>query len=211
MNTKVKLSKRTVVLMLRKATVLQIIANARHYVQSMTGNPHFPNPNPSLADVSADATALENAYALTLTRVKGSVAQRNEASVALHSKLKVLAFYVQTIANADPEHAESIIGSAGMMEKKSAVVTPHVFSVKLTNKPGEALLTTKGVKRGCYIYEMSTDPNLAPASWSLIYQGVTMKFLKTGLPSSVKHFFRCSTIDKNGQSAWSTVLSITTQ
>jgi hypothetical protein len=139
------------------------------------------------------------------------VAQKNEAKAALHLKLKALAAYVESIANADPEHAESIIASAGMPEKKLRTAVSHAFDVKLTNKPGEAMLTTKGVKRGAYIYEMSSDPSLAPASWSVIYQGVTMKFLKTGLVSGTRYFFRCSTIDKNGQSAWSSVLSVVIQ
>jgi hypothetical protein len=211
MNTKTKVIKRQIALNSSRITVLQLIANARHYVQSMTGNPHFSAPVIPLPDVSAAASTLESTYALTLTRVKGAVAQKNEAKSALHLKLKALAAYVESIANADPEHAESILTSSGMQEKKIRSSVPHVFDVKLTQKPGEAMLSTKGVKHGCYIYEMTTDPNLAAASWTVIYQGVTMKFLKTGLPSSVKHFFRCSTIDKNGHSAWSSVLSVVIQ
>jgi hypothetical protein len=211
MSTKVKVKKKVVALMLSKVSVPQLVADARHYVQSMTGNANFPNPSPTLTDVSANATALEAAYAVAQTKVKGSAEQRDVQVRALHLKLKAMATYVEAVANTNPDLADSVIASAGMQEKKPTTKVPHGFSVKLTTKPGEALLTTKGVKRGAYIYEMSTDPTFAPANWVMIYQGITMKFLKTGLVSGTRYFFRYSTIDKTGQSAWSPVLSVVIQ
>jgi hypothetical protein len=211
MSTKTKVKKKMVALMLAKVSVPQLVADARHYVQSMTGNAHFPNPSPALTDVSTNATALEAAYAVAQTKVKGAAERRDVEVRALHLKLKGLAVYVEGIANTNPDLADTIIASAGMQEKKAAKVTQHVFSVKLGAKPGEVLLSTKGVKRGVYIYEMSADPNLAPANWTMIYQGITRKFLKTGLVSGTRYFFRYSTIDKTGQSAWSPMLSVVVQ
>jgi hypothetical protein len=211
MNAKVKVKKAQVALMLSKVSVPQFIAEARHFVQSMSGNVFFPNPNPVLTDISANATALEAAYAVSQTRVKGSAEKRDVEVRALHLKLKSLAIYVEGIANTNPDLADAVIASAGMQEKRPNSKGAHVFSVKLGAKPGEVLLRTKGLKRGSYIYEMSTDPNLAPANWIVIYQGLTMKFLKTGLTSGTRYFFRYSTIDKNGQSAWSSALSVVIQ
>jgi hypothetical protein len=203
MSTKPKIIKRIIALLLSKISIVQLISNARHYVTSMTGNAHFPTPNPDLASITTQVNLLETDYNVSLTRVKGSVAKMRAEQKKLIILLKGLAAYVETIANADPDHALDIIAGAGMVVRKTSVRKPHVFSVSNGKLKGTAVLTTKAVSRGTYLYQMTTDPN-TPASWVQIYAGSNVKFTKTGLTSGTRYYFRGAVSSKGVLGDWTT-------
>ena len=206
-----KVKKSMVALILARKPVPQLITDTKHYLASMTGNTLFPNPTPALASISAALSLVEASYALAQTRVKGSALKLHTDVKALSIELRALAVYVETIANKDPDHAEEIIVNAGMVVKKPSVMQPKTFSLKLGKHKGEVLLDNKASLRGVYIYDMSTDPNLAEASWMRIYIGTKVKFTKSALTSGTKCFFRAASIVKNVQSNYSPVLSVIVQ
>jgi hypothetical protein len=173
----------------------------------MTGNAHFPNPNPALSAVSAQANVLQAAYDLSQTRAKGSVGKMHLEVKKLDILLKVLAAYVESVANADPDNASIIINAAGMTEKKPTQHPPKVFSAKAGKAVGTALLNCKAQSRAVYVYQETTDPATA-ASWTTVYTGITAKFLKTGLISGTRYYFRYAVIIKGLQSDWSPVVNL---
>jgi hypothetical protein len=211
MSTKPKVMKKTVALRLNKKPVPQLITDTKHYLASMTGNTFFPSPIPALSVISADLNLVESSYALSLTRVKGSASKLHTDVKALSINLRALAVYVETLANKDPDHADEIITSAGMTVKKPAATQPKIFSVKLGKLKGEVVLDNKASLRGVYIYDLSTDPNLAEGSWMRIYIGSKVKFSKDGLSSGTRYFFRTASIVKNIQGNYSPVLSVVVQ
>ena len=71
---------------------------------------------------------------------------------------------------------------------------------------GDVILNSKAVKRGAYIYQMTTDP-LKTNSWTDVYQGLHVKCMIPGLTIGTTYYFRVAVIDKNGKGAWSHVLS----
>jgi hypothetical protein len=205
MSTKQK--KQIVALGISKLPVPQLIANTRHYVTEMTGNSNFPNPNPTLASVTAQVNLVETDYDISLTRVKGSVSKMKAEVRSLMILLKALAAYVEGIANANSDHAADIIASAGMPLKKPAVHPPKTFSVKQGTLSGTVVLNTKGVRSSAYIYQMTTDPTNA-ASWATIYIGTRVKFIKDGLTHATHYSFRVAVSTKGVQGDWSNVLTL---
>ncbi len=207
MTTVKKNRKFVAVLGLGKLTTVQISAKAKLIVSKMTGNVHFPTPTPTLTAVTAQIAVLDADITTALTKAKGTASPMHVATQALESQLRMLAGYVQNIANADQENGVSIIQSAGMDVRKPAARTPKTFSAKVEKVPGEVLLNTKAVPRSSYIYQMTTDPTLV-SGWSTMAISNTAKYLKTGLTSGTKYFFRVAIITKSLQGDWSPVISV---
>ncbi|MFI5151648.1 MAG: hypothetical protein ACHQRM_18125 [Bacteroidia bacterium] len=206
--SKKKVPKKEAALKLGRLPVAQVISNAKHYVQSMTGNAYFPSPTPPLSAVSTQISKLESAVAVAQTRVRGSVGAMNVERKALTIQLLNLASYVQTIANADPDNSEIIITSAGMDVKKASVKPPKIFSVTLSKTiPNAVVLNTKAVKASSYIYEMTTDTT-NPNGWTVAIISNTVKYTKTGFASGTRYYFRVAVITKNIQGPWSPVLNV---
>ena len=189
-----------------KLTPTQLVALSTHIVESMTTNAHFPNPQPVLANITTQAQALDAAYLASLTHLKGTSDKTSVARKVLALSLKTLSGYVEGIANLDPDNAENIIISAGMPVKRPSVHGPKIFTVKPGKASGSVNLDSKAGKGAVYVYEMTTDPN-TPASWTNIYIGKTTRFLKTGLSSGQRYYFRVAVIIKGIQQPWSPVVN----
>jgi len=194
--------KKTVALLLSKKSVPVILTEAKHYVSCMTGNINFPNPTPSLAVVSVNIASVEAAYQTSLTKTRGTKGLMYMELNTLELSLKLLAAYVEANANVDIVNAENIILSAGMRVKKPSVRKPKIFSAKAGNIEGDVVLNSKAVKRGAYIYQMTTDPG-ATTGWADVYKGIHVRALVEGLTLGKLYFFRMAVIDKNGVGAWS--------
>jgi hypothetical protein len=130
MNPKTHFRRLNIALLLSDKPVPQIIAEAEHYVLMIQGNSYFPKPSPDLPAISAQIALLDQAYHLSLTRVRGSVSAMHTELQKLCVMVSGLAGYVQTIANQDPEHAALIINSTGMQIKKAAPSPLRVFRVR---------------------------------------------------------------------------------
>jgi hypothetical protein len=207
MSTKLKVRRKTVALNLHKQTPTQIVAQSNHFVTSMTGKAHFPNPNPALATISAQALALDAAFANSLSRTKGTVGKMHLALKTLSISLKGLAAYVETIANADPDNASIIITEAGMTEKKPIIHQAKTFSVVPGKVQGTAIINIKAVPASSYSYQMTIDPNLS-TSWVTIYAATRVKYVKEGLTSGTRYYFRAAVSTKGKQGNWGNVLNI---
>jgi hypothetical protein len=194
------------ILGLPKNHVPDFIAHARHIVQAMTGNPSFPSPVPPLARVEQAIDALAEAEAETLTRAAWTVSEREQKRWALKSLLEQLCGYVQTVADADREHAGSIIEGAGMSVKKKGGPPPRHFQAKPGDNSGEVILITrKAGNRAAYEWQQSTDGGETWVSLPVTVQATTSVAGLT--PASIAHF-RYRTMTKDGTSDWSEPVSI---
>jgi hypothetical protein len=207
MSSKPKVKKVQSALGLAHLSVPQMLANAQHYVQQMTGNANFPSPTPTLASITTQIGVLTNAYNLSLTRVKGSVETMHLEEKILHSMLTPLAAYVEGIANADPVNAVKIFLSSGMPQKRTAVHNPKTFTVVNGKLKGSVVINSKATRGATYIYQMTTDQTNA-GSWVTIYSAGKVKFTKLGLTSGTKYYFRMAQAIKGVQGNFGDVLEL---
>jgi hypothetical protein len=210
MSTKPKVIKYKVALYLNKQTPTQVIATARHIVGMMNGNSYFPTPTPALSDVTKQALALEQAYNIAITHVKGS---RTNMLIELKKTavlLRALANYVQYVADAHQVDGTQIISSSGMTEHKTKTNPVKSFMVSPGKQVGSVLMQQPSVPHAIYMYEMTTDPK-NPASWAQVYIGHHAKFTILGLTSSTRYYLRAAVIVKEVKSAYSPVRDLIVQ
>lgn len=182
-----------------------LIMYVQGILKALTGNPTFPTPNPPLTAIGQALGDLQVAETAAQTRARGTIAVRNEKRAALVALLELLRAYLQSIADATPESAPSIIESAGLAIKKTPVHAPRVFSAKPGPVSGAVKLTapTAG-PRAAYLWQYSTD---AGKSWVDAASTLQAKATVTGLPSATTVQFRYRSVIKGGASDWSAPLS----
>ncbi|MBI4945408.1 MAG: hypothetical protein HY840_03295 [Bacteroidetes bacterium] len=200
------MKKTVVVLKLSRLSISEKIAKGRFIVTSMTGNVNFTTPSPAMPVITTNVNTLEAASIISEGGGTDDTAAMHARELTLDLSLKSLAAYVEGIANANPLNAEAIILSAGMDVKTPAVHTAREFNVSATNNPGEIKMSTKHVLRSTCIFQMCTDTS-NESNWQTIAQSTRAKFVKSGLISGTRYFFRAGIIDKNGMSPWSNVLN----
>jgi len=194
-----------VVLNIGRLTVHDLIGKTNAVLTAMTGNKTFPSPTPTLATLSADNDALASAQAVALTRAKGAAAERNVKRAIVVEDLKLLAAYVQSVANADPPNAISIIESAGMSVQKPKMTTPKQ---DLALKPGKVSGTVDVFAkahgpRTAYEWQWSADGK----TWTSLSTTVRANTSITGLVPGTTIFVRHAVITSAGVGDFGQVVS----
>ncbi len=183
-----------------------LITYVQKILKAMTGNPTFPTPNPPLTAVSGAVNALQAAEIAVLTRATGTVATRNEKRATLVTLLELLRGYVQSVADATPENAISIIESSGFALRKTTVRAPRVFAAKATTLSGTVKLTAPlAGRRAAYRWQYSTDGG---KTWVDASETLQARTTVTGLPVGTTVQFRYRSVIKGGASDWSAPLSM---
>jgi hypothetical protein len=190
-------------------TVPALITYAKSIVVSMTGNPSFPTPIPTLAAVTAAIDQLQVAETAALARTKGAVTVRNEKRTALVALLKQLLAYVQAAADANVENGVSIIESAGVAVKKTPAHRPRVFDARPGAVSGSVKLLAKSVaRRASYDWEYSIDGG---KTWVTLPSTLQTKTSVTGLASGSTVQFRYRALTKTGEGDWSQPVALLIQ
>jgi len=184
------------------------IVRARNFVERMTGNPWFPEPVPSLAEVQVAINELFEAQVAAVTRAMGTAATRNAKRLVLHGLLQRLAVYVQEIANANPEQAVAIIESAGMDVKNSRGPAPRTFHLEPTGRQGEArVVVPKAGDNASYEYQYSLDGGVTWLPFPQLTTNYTTAPLGGLKPGSMVHVRYRFTL-KGVTSDWSGSMAI---
>ena len=188
------------------APISLLIVYVQGILKAMTNNPTFPTPNPPLTAVSGAVNALQAAETAALTRATGTVATRNEKRATLVALLELLRGYVQSVADASPENAISIIESSGLALRKTTVRAPRVFAAKATTLSGTVkLIAPLAGRRAAYRWQYSTDGG---KTWVDASETLQAKTTVTGLPVGTTVQFRYRSVIKGGASDWSAPLSM---
>jgi hypothetical protein len=187
--------------------VLALINLAQAIGKALTNNPHIPNPVPTPSALATAVAALVAAENNALTRVKGAVVQRNAAKKGLVQQLQLLKANVQSIADADPDNALTIIESAGITVRKPAVRKPRVFAVTSGATSGTAkLVAASAGPRTSYEWEYSADGG---KTWLAASPSIQAKTTVPGLPSGTMVQFRYRAVTpKAGAADWSAPVSL---
>ena len=194
---------------LRSLSPTEKTAKARQIISSLTGNPDFTTPHPPLAQVTAAADALDDAFADVQTAkqtvlTKSSILR--ERGDVLDGQLRQLASYIESISGDD----ESKILSAGVNVKSvasSSIATPFTAPTGLSAAEGDHdgeidLNWDKARNAKSYVVERSVDP---PTATSWTYETVSSKSSTTviGLTSGTRYWFRVAAVVAGGQTGWS--------
>jgi hypothetical protein len=189
-------------------TVSGVIYFARSVATGMSDNPAFPDPFPSIPTFSADITALEAAEADVLSRLRGTAEIRDEKWATVCLDLGHLKAYVQWVADADPSQAEALIANAGMSAKKIGSRAKGELEVTQGIVSGLAHLVAKAAaRRAAYEWQYGTDRK----TWISAPPTLGAQTDIGGLTPGVLYFFRFRSLTKEGESAWSQVVTLLVQ
>jgi hypothetical protein len=168
--------------------------------KAMAGNRWFASPVPSLAKVSTATKKLEKSQAASLDRTRGIAEARDADLSALRGLLKLLGAYVQGVADDNPEHAASIIESAGL----SVALRGSQVKVVLAVSPGRvsemARLVAKAVaKEASYEWAMSKN---AGKTWLSLPKTLQAHTTVSGLVPGKTYWFRMRAATRRGVGDW---------
>jgi hypothetical protein len=186
--------------------VAVLIKFAQALIAAVTGNAHFPNPNPAIADLAKAVDALDAAETATKTRAKGTVAARNAARANLVSMLHAAKAYVQQVADANPDNAQAIITSASFNVRKAPARSKAPFAATQGTTSGVVRLTAKAAAaRASYEWEWSADGG---KTWTQLPSTLQSKTTVSGLTPATTYQFRYRATTKAGEGDWTQVTSL---
>jgi hypothetical protein len=191
---------------IRGLSIPERIARGREIVKAMDKNPAFPNPQPTLAEVTADIDALDAAYAHSQAVKQEAIASTtatHDKDAAYEITMRKLGAHVESVAT-----DEKTVQSAGMsVGSTRGPLVPATVPTGLTASEGDHDGTldlnhdrVKGAKS--YVYEMSLDPPTA-TSWKHAAVSAKSSVTISGLASGTRYWFRVAAITSTGQSGWS--------
>jgi hypothetical protein len=160
---------------------------ASHIVASMTDNPHFPSPTPALTSVAKDIKALQAAETATQTHTKGAADARDLPLQQLVTDMHQLAAYVQTVADANPTEAASIIASAGFGTHPHGIHATPDLAAHMAPGGLVALRAHAVGKRAAYEWQMSLDGG---KTWTSLPSTTTASTSVPGLAVGTSYMFR---------------------
>ena len=164
---------------------------ANHVVSQMTNNPHFPQPNPPLADISAANTNYLAALDKVENGTKEDTVVKNNLRKVLELVLKSETDYVQQVSLGD----EAIILSSGFdVNKKPTVVgpldKPTNFNITVGVNKGSVVASCDVVTHASfYEFELTEMPVTSNSVW-LKKTSTKHKLLIDGLTSGKQYMFR---------------------
>jgi hypothetical protein len=181
------------------------IAYAKSVAAAVAGNPWFPEPTVPLAVFEAHLADVTAADAAALTRTMGLAPTRDAKLAIVLADLRALRAYVQTVADANPASARSIIESAGMSVKRARGRGKNYVNASQGPVAGSAILTAERAgDRAAYEWQWSPDR----MTWNSLGQVLQSKRRVRGLPERQRLFFRVRVVTKNGRGPWSDVVSL---
>jgi hypothetical protein len=187
-----------------RLTDAALIGLATHIVTEMTGNLYFKTPTPALATVSADNAAYAKAQTAALMKTKSTIADRNAKKAVVVTDLRMLKAYVQSIANADPTNATTIIQSAGMNLRKPSSYVKQDLAAKPGTVSGAVTLMAKSAGRASYDWQSSTDGK----TWTSLPSTLQAKTSIQNLTPGTTIYVRNRSVTKTGVGDWGQTISV---
>lgn len=185
-----------------------LLAKAGKIVGEMDGNALFPNPTPSMADLTAEVDALREWINKAAFGDRRAIEQRKVHVEALIRMLRQLALYVGMVANGDP----NIILAAGFevrrrIEGAAPMGIPINLRAMRSDYAGKVLVQWGAVSRArSYLVEMcSTDPSQAGASWTIVGSTTRSRSEVSNLQAGQYYWFRVRAIGASAESPYSDV------
>lgn len=181
------------------------VAKALLVETSLTGNPNFLTPIPTLVQLGAGRTALETAITEAASGDHNKVVARQVAEDALDTLIVRMALYVSNTAQGD----EVVILSSGFEPRKQPEAigplgAPKDLEARMGTLPGSIDLRW-APEYGAYIYQVyvnSKDP-ASEADWTLLTETTMASHKATSLVPAKHYWFRVLAVGAAGASAFS--------
>jgi hypothetical protein len=187
-------------------SVPALISAARAIAHSMTDNPSFPDPAPTLQTVLAAIDDLADAEATTRSRLRGTVEMRDEKRRTLVMLLQYLRAYIQKVADADTDQAASIIESAGIHIHKPTTHGKAVFHVSPGAVSGVLKLTAETPSElAFYEWQYSTDGG---NTWDDVDSTLQAHTTVSGFTPGQRVSFRFRPVTRAGKKNWSQQVAV---
>jgi hypothetical protein len=195
----------TVVVLSVPRSVAAVLVLSKAVLQAVTANKTtFPSPTPTVAQFGSDISALDTAETAVKTKTVGTVPVRNEKLAMVVADLRQLRAYVQLIANATPEQAESIAASAGMTVRKPVVRNKSDLAAKTTVSGSVKLVAKATAGSHAHEWQYSLDGK----TWVNAPSSLQAKTTISNLQTNVLTYFRHCAVSKAGPGNWSQPISL---
>lgn len=176
-------------------------------INSLTGNVDFPNPVPSLAEVTASRNAYVAALTANETGGKQETLRKNLARKDLEKLLGLLGLYVQ----ANCKDSELIALSSGFEIQKSRApigILAKPSNFKIENGPLAGSLQAsvdkvEGAKS--YLFEITKTPVTDESIWKT-ESSTTKTFLFEDLTAGTQYAIRVTGVGANPKKVYSDIL-----
>ena len=187
-------------------TVPTKIQYLRRLATALTGNANFPNPVPSIADLTAQADTLEADYneaqAARLAS-KTKTALQDEQTAVVDLAIAQLASYVDSASGGDAAK----IASAGFEVRATPtpvgeLPAPTDLRVLPSEHAGSADISWKSTY-GARAFTVERAPDAPSLNWGVIGNSTKKQASFNSMVSGTKYWFRVAAIGAAGQSAWS--------
>lgn len=196
----------------KKIRDIDILLEAHTVLRSMTGNDHFPNPEPSLDMLSEKTSEYSIRFAeSSKTRSVIDVALKKESKEELGFILKRLGQYVNSIARGEL----TLLYSSGFeisQPSKSYFIPEKVIGLKIVDAilKGQVKLTFQNQTRVLF-YEYShaseKDTNGEPIWGDIHFTTTSMRNIITDVVPYTYNYFRVRAANKKGKGDWSDAAS----
>jgi hypothetical protein len=197
-----------------RTNIPALLALAQAVYNAMQANAKlFAQPNPALAVLAQQIQDLETTHQATLTRTKGTVAVRNAKRDVLITSLESERMYVQSLCDANPEQAETLIAAAAMVAAKSPLHAKPVLAAHQGPVPGSAKLVANATllvgrnarKRVTYNWQLSADGG---KTWTLLPSTPLASTIAEGLTPLTTYSFRVSATVSKTPGEWSQAVTL---
>lgn len=174
---------------------------------AMNGNPNFPEPIPSLADLNNGIKLFSDGLALAKTRDKVKVAVKNQLRDNLEILLSNLANYCSFIARAD----RAILASAGFNLNSEnnlpkMLGTPENFTVQPGYNAGEAFIYINTLRNAnAYLFLYGPSP-ISNNAW-LHATSTQPWYTITGLVHGTTYSFKIGATGTKGQVVYTDIIT----
>lgn len=201
---------------LRGMNATDVHVRAKGILEAMKGNPHFPNPIPTMAEFEAACDALLESN--TETELGGNryvYAVKQQRFDTVRSMIKSLAAYVGTVAKGDSQ----IILSAAFEQRRPALSITSMDAPQKVRARTGILPHTIDLRwqpvHGAKVYRIyiNTGSLLDESAWRVLTVTSNSRYTATGLESLTYNAFRIEAIGASVTSPMSqaaTALSIGT-
>ena len=185
-----------------------LIEFVRHVVISLTGNPKFTTPIPSLANVTTSVDALEAANEAAMDGDRLSIAERKDARVATVAIMRQLAAYVENPGNED---RTTLISSGFELTKVPAPIGPL--------PPPGAPTVKHGTNNGEIKARIARPNGTTSVNWRLALTSEPTVYLQTvstaacrytftGLTAGQVYLVQAAVVGTDGMSSWGPTSSL---
>ena len=186
-----------------------LISKTLYIEEKMAGNPHFPNPTPSLATIAAARVALEYAFAASFGGGFAAVALRWVRHAELEKLMVYLAKYVMSAAPGDiGKQITSGFEPRNPPVRITSLIAPSFLNAKRGASEGRVKLGWDRI-HGARTYQVFVNDGniLDESAWHPIAFTTRIRTEILGLEPGRMHHFRVRAILAAGEGPFSQVTS----